>query len=262
MNKCKDLSFFDRYPQLNSLRNLVSDELILEELAAHEKEFEKDLARADESIPSVNLNQIFPMELEKGKIYLENFLGHWGNVSIEELCKICLIVRYFKPKKILEIGTYNGMTTLQMALNAPKECQIYTLDLPEQKNTINKLSKVDFYLTELFKKKYGTETGVYFKNRKDLNIIQLFGDSAIFDYSVTGGKIDIIFIDAAHDYENKKKDTENALRLLAPNGVIIWHNYRDISNPAVTKYLVDMKEKIKIFHLRNTLLAIYWNSII
>src|SRR5437762_8515397 len=48
----------------------------------------------------------------------------WGNVSVESVCKIGLIIRWLRPRRILEIGTYNGMTTLQMALNAPPECTV------------------------------------------------------------------------------------------------------------------------------------------
>ena len=38
----------------------------------------------------------------------------------------------------------------------------------------------------------------------------------------------MIFIDAAHDYDNKKRDTENAFRLLSSRGVILWHDFGQI----------------------------------
>src|SRR5450432_3577351 len=123
-------SIFERYPYINNLRSLVPDELIESEIGSKADKFDIDIERARKLIPTVNLNKIFPLELENGSIVLENFLGHWGNVSIEELCKICLIVKYLKPLNILEIGTYNGMTTLQMALNAPSNSKVFTLDLP------------------------------------------------------------------------------------------------------------------------------------
>jgi predicted O-methyltransferase YrrM len=251
---------FEKYPYINSLRSLVPDELIEAEIGSKADEFDKDIEKARKNIRTVNLNSIFPQELEKGKVVLENFLGHWGNVSIEELCKICLIVRFVQPKRMLEIGTYNGMTTLQMALNAPKDCVTYTLDLPDHIMAAIELSKVDTLVSKHFKEKFGTKTGSYFSGRSDVNIIQALGDSATFDYASLGNeKFDVIFVDAAHDYENKKIDSENAFRLLNKNGVILWHNFNDVTSPGVTKYLADIADKYKIYHLRNTMLAVYYN---
>jgi len=254
-------TIFERYPYLNNLRALVPDSLIIDELGARADEFDSDVERAKSTIATVNLNKVFPSELEKGRIVLENFLGHWGNVSIEELCKISLIVKFISPKKILEIGTYNGMTTLQMALNAPANCTTYTLDLPEDAMASIELSKLDYLVSKIFKDKFGTKTGMYFQNREDVNIVQILNDSSSFEYSEMGDdKIDIIFIDAAHDYENKKIDSENAFNWIAKNGVIIWHNYNEVTCPDVTKYLADISGKYEIFHLRNTSLALFWNK--
>jgi predicted O-methyltransferase YrrM len=253
------LSVFDRYPQLMTLKGLVPDEVVEREIGLRADELDADISRARQSISTVNLNKIFPPELEKASIKLENFLGHWGNVSIEELCKICLIVSYFKPKCILELGTYNGMTTLQMALNAPSDCIVYTLDLPDEMAQSLELSELDTYVARHFKNKFGTSTGSYFANRKDVNIKQLFGDSSTFDYSAIKTRPDIIFIDAAHDYRNKKIDSENAFNMIADNGIILWHDFTSPANPDVTKYLADISDKYKIYHLRNTMLAIFWN---
>jgi len=236
---------------------LISDELILKEIGGHAESFLLDYERAKKSIPSINLNKIFPKELEKSGIYLEKFLGHWGNISIEAVCKICLIVKFWRPKKILEIGTYNGMTTLQMALNAPSNCQIYTLDLDPEIAKNAHLSELDRLVSQHFSAKFGSEVGSYFKHRDDVNITQLLGDSTTFDYSLIGKDFDIIFIDAAHDYRSKKIDSENAFNLIRKGGVIIWDNYGDVVNPDITKYLADISDRHKIYHLRNTYLAVY-----
>jgi Methyltransferase domain len=255
-----ECNLFERYPQLNNLRALVPDSLIEEEIGSRMAEFEEWVERARDVIPTVNLNKVFPAELERGSIRLENFLGHWGNVSIEELCKICLIVKWLRPKRILEIGTYNGMTTLQMALNAPKDCKTYTLDLnPEQASNVG-LSRIDELVATRFKERFQTTTGCYFANRKDVNIVQLWGDSGAFDYSSIDTPIDLIFIDAAHDYESKKKDCDAAFNILSPTGVILWHNYSDICCPEVTKCLGELAQQKKLWHLRNTSLAVYYSG--
>ena len=250
-------TLFERYPQLNSLRALAPDALIEESVGSRADEFETCLTEARKAIPTVNLNKVFPAELERGAIRLEHFLGHWGNVSIEELCKICLIVKWLKPTRILELGTYNGMTTLQMALNAPPECVTYTLDLPPDQASVLPMRKLDELVAKHFRSRFDTRIGSYFADRNDLKIVQLWGDTATFDYSVIKGPLDLVFIDAAHDYENKRHDTQTALRLLSSRGVVLWHNYADVLSPDVTRCLLECARGRRLFHLRNTYLAVY-----
>lgn len=257
MSKATD--FFIKYPQYINLRSLVPDHLILDEIGKHAEEFEKILTKAQKKIKMVKLSDIFSNELEKKSIILENFLGHWGNISVEAVCKIALITKFLKPKKIFEFGTYNGMTTLQLALNAPKDYQVYTLDLPENASTKIPLSKLDTLVAKHFKQKFGTKTGSYFANRKDVRIIQILKDSADFDPSPFNNSVDLIFIDAAHDYKNKKNDSEKAFFMLKKRGVIIWDNYADVGNPDVTKYLYHLSVHKKIYHLKNTMLVIFIN---
>lgn len=259
MRKATD-NFFQKYPQYKTLRSLVSDALILKEIGNRTDEFEKIYIRAQKRIKTVKLSDIFPQNLEKGSIILENFLGHWGNISIEEVCKLALITKFLKPENIFEFGTYNGMTTLQLALNAPKKCKIYTLDLPQNAKPQISLSKIDTLVAKHFRDKFGTKTGSYFMNKKDVNIIQILQDSAIFNPTPFKKSIDLIFIDAAHDYKNKKKDSENAFFMLKKSGVIIWHNYADVGCPDTTKYLYHLSLHKKIYHLKNTMFAIYINN--
>src|ERR1700685_440212 len=43
---------------------------------------------------------------------------------------LATLVKELGPQTIFEIGTYNGFTTLHLAVNSPASCRIYTLDLP------------------------------------------------------------------------------------------------------------------------------------
>jgi predicted O-methyltransferase YrrM len=198
--------------------------------------------------------------LERGRIVLSDFLGHWGNVSIEELCKIALIAAYYKPKNIFEFGTYNGMTTLQLALNTPPTTHIHTLDIsPEMaQRTRFKLTELDRRVAAQFRERFHTGVGSYFKGSTAARkITQHLCDSASFDYSPFYGKMDMIFIDAAHDYENKKCDSENSLKMIAPGGIILWDNYDDVLNPEVTRYLAELALELPLHHLRGTPLVAY-----
>jgi len=256
------ISVFERYPQLKTLKGLIPDEVVEKEVGSRADDFERLRSVAEKKIPSVRLCDVFPPELEKGSIQLQNFLGHWGNVSVEEVCKIALIARFLKPKKVFEFGTYNGMTTLQIALNTPAEAKVYTLDLPPgiANRTKFRLKGLDRLVSEEFRAKFHTGLGSYFKGHPVAGkIIQLLGDSATFDYSPFYGQIDLIFIDGAHDYENKKSDSENALKMVAPKGVILWHDAYAVVNYEVTKYLIELSDRLSLFHLRGTSLVAYLN---
>ena len=145
-----------------------------------------------------------------------------GNVSFTELQYISKIVKYYKPETIFEIGTFDGRTTLNMALNAP-EAKIFTLDLPKQD-----LAKTKFRVKtgdlEFINK---NQSGVRFIGTDEgERITQIYADSAQFDYSKFENKIDLIFIDGSHTYDYVISDTIAAMKLLRNRkGVIIWHDY-------------------------------------
>jgi hypothetical protein len=66
-----------------------------------------------------------------------------GNVTLYELLCMCRMVRERKPHAIFEIGTFDGRTTLNLALNSPSETKVFTLDLPPATATRFELSVDD-----------------------------------------------------------------------------------------------------------------------
>jgi Methyltransferase domain len=56
-------------------------------------------------------------------------------------------------------------------------------------------------------------------------IKQLFGNSLEFDFSPYERSIDLVFVDAAHDYPHGFPDSRTALRLVRPGGVVLWHDF-------------------------------------
>lgn len=153
-----------------------------------------------------------------------------GNMPVSELALICGIIRKEKPLGIFEIGTMNGRTTLNMALNSPEECKIFTLDLPK-----DEASETQYPISKRFRKLVDKEvSGELFLNKSAAEfpeknkITQLLGDSGKFDFSPYYNSIDFIFIDGSHDYEYVLNDSEVALKLLRKGkGVILWHDYRN-----------------------------------
>ncbi len=57
-------------------------------------------------------------------------------------------------------------------------------------------------------------------------ITQLFCDSKHFDEKPYTGKMDLIFIDGSHAFSYVMSDSEKAFKMIAPNSIILWHDYR------------------------------------
>jgi len=56
-------------------------------------------------------------------------------------------------------------------------------------------------------------------------IDQLFGDSAHFDFTPFFGGVDVAYIDGSHSYTYVKSDSENAFRMIGPEGTVLWDDY-------------------------------------
>lgn len=178
-----------------------------------------------------------------------------------ELSTLSTLVYQLKPKTIFEIGTYNGFTTLHFAYNAPEDSKIYTLDLPPDFEVQDKAhySYDDLMVVELSKKNIANR--VYKKDPMGRKIIELFGDSEKFDFSPYYGKMDLIFIDGNHSHQYVKSDTENAFKMLSPNGVILWHDFDYIIHRDVFKFLNNLSKQHKIYSIPRTRFAVYGKKI-
>jgi predicted O-methyltransferase YrrM len=145
-----------------------------------------------------------------------------GNVSEFELDVICRLVRAHAPQTIFEIGTFNGLTTLNMAVHAASGAHVFTLDLPpaEIEKTALPLDVGDRrYIAKPVSGDRFAGTDVAAR------ITQFYGDSAKFDFGSFFGAVDFIFVDGSHAYDYVLHDARIGLRLARDSAVILWHDY-------------------------------------
>ena len=127
-------------------------------------------------------------------------------ISISQCQFLHLIIKVSKIKRVLEIGTFTGLSTLSMALALPEDGKITAVD--KDKNTSNKANE-------------------FFKKAKQDSKIRIIVKSALEALmEIRDRKYELIFIDA--DKMNYKKYYEIALKLLDKEGLIIidnvlWH---------------------------------------
>lgn len=174
--------------------------------------------------------------------------------AFDELVYLALLTRHAQPRKIFEIGTFLGRTALLFALNSPPDCRIYTLDLPEKERP-EVLPNNNPYDARLIQQ---CEIGVDYRGSPvEHKIQELAGNSLTFDFTPYSG-MDIVFIDGCHQYAAAKADTGNALRIVKPGGLVIWHdfaNYGDYHD--VTRAVLDSVPAKDLYQISDSQLAVY-----
>ncbi len=200
-------------------------------------------------IKTKGLNELFPgVDQFPAKITPRMRIEE-GEVKLEELVILSAACGQVKPKRIFEIGTFKGNTTLHLALNSPDDCEIFTLDLPPDARDssefdikIGTIDNVSFTVGERFKNKPAEK-----------KIKHLFGDSAKFDYSKFSDSMDLVFIDGNHQYDNVKADSEGAFEMIKPGGLIIWHDYtHHLEHKGVVDYIGELSETMEVFRIGDT----------
>jgi hypothetical protein len=88
-------------------------------------------------------------------------------------------------------------------------------------------------------------------------IMQLFSDSASFDFSDFRAKIDLFFVDGAHSWDYVKSDTEHALECCHAGSVILWHDYGRFGVNGVSKYLHQLARTREVYRLPGSAIAIH-----
>ena len=158
----------------------------------------------------INNHSLKLTAVQKEIISYNNSLGDIKRmqISISQCHFLHLIIKISNIKKILEIGTFTGLSGLTMSLSLPSDGELITLDKNEERNKI---------------------ASSFFKKAKQENKIKTIIGSAleiISNLKKKEQKFDLVFIDA--DKENYKNYYNQSLDLIKKNGLIIvdnvlWH---------------------------------------
>ncbi len=181
-----------------------------------------------------------------------------GNVRISELGILSsLAAQCEKGTDLFEIGTFDGRTTLNLAMNSSVECHVHTLDLPPDTPTQFEIEKGEVHMVD--KSCSGSRYEKYrakFPNTIK-KISQLFGDSGSFDFSTFTDSCSLVFVDGSHAYEYAISDTVAARAMVRAGGVIVWHDYGVWKG--VTKALeqIEAHEGLGLRNIRGTSLVIW-----
>ena len=158
----------------------------------------------------INNHSLELTTVQKEIISYNNSLGDIKRmqISISQCHFLHLIVKISNIKKILEIGTFTGLSGLTMSLSLPSDGTLITLDKNAERNKV----AYNFFKRAKQEKKIKTIIGPALES--------------ISNFIQKGQKFDLVFIDA--DKENYKSYYNKSLDLIEKNGLIIvdnvlWH---------------------------------------
>jgi predicted O-methyltransferase YrrM len=185
-----------------------------------------------------------------------------GSITLVDQIVLLCLEELVQPRKILEIGTFQGYTTALLASNSNAE-QIFSVDLPKVNTSI--LDKPDS-LRVLADAQYNDDylrdlqnaTGeIYIDSldeqvRRRISLIK--ADSTSLNFKTAVGSFQFAFIDGGHNYDVVLSDSSQVLGLIK-QGVIIWHDYTSGIHSDVTRFLAEYARDNLVFHVTGSLCA-------
>lgn len=153
---------------------------------------------------------------------------------------LAALVASAAPTTIAEFGTYLGVDTRILALNAPRS-RVVTFDA----------SSDGYYHPQL-----RPDIGVAFRNRPESHqITQVIADPRTLDATVHLTGAEFVLVHGGHSRAHVVADTENALRLLSPGGLLVWdHYYHEYSG--VVGWLNELSIRLPLRRIIGTTLVV------
>jgi predicted O-methyltransferase YrrM len=178
--------------------------------------------RAQQSVESVSSVSVDEALADLGAAPLPLSAAHgdderhpWGLRRLDQEVLVAM-VGAVGASRVFEIGTFDGGTTALLVEAVGPTGEVFTLDLPPSA----------FDATQAPPEFDGSMVGWRYAGSPGAErITQLFGDSKTFDYSPWFGSIDVVFVDAGHDYPHGAADSANALRLVRDGGLVVWDDF-------------------------------------
>jgi Methyltransferase domain len=175
----------------------------------------------------------------------------FGSTPIGDLAALAALIRKKCPKRVFEIGTFEGLTSVVFVKNSESEILVQTLDLPHDKEVPRtQRSYAAHSIGWSYKYDSGRLIDVFGVRQQ---VQTLFGDSALFDFAPFRNQIDLFFVDGAHTQDYVALDSYRAFECLAPDGWVVWH---DCLEPPVLKALKEIAKAVTVLHLNGTNLAL------
>jgi len=180
-----------------------------------------------------------------------------GGTSDAEAWILAVLAR--RATLMFEFGTCTGKTAYLWARNSAPDARVVTLTLAPEHVASYKRESTDDPSDVAFALKESTHTDfLYSSSPVTAKVEQLFGDSKTFDVSPWTGRCDLVFVDGSHAHSYVVSDSERALELVAPGGLVLWHDYAGPRHaPGVYRALNELARRLPLVRIEGTTLVAY-----
>jgi predicted O-methyltransferase YrrM len=163
-----------------------------------------------------------------------------------------------RARLMFEFGTATGRTAYIWARNSLPDANVVTLTLrPNERSAYAREAgdAASDVRTALEESRFST---FYYSNTPAASkVVQLYGDSKRVDVRRWEGQCDLVFVDGSHARSYVASDSRQALRLVRPGGLVLWHDYRGPRIPGVYEALNELARELPLIHIAGTSLVAY-----
>ena len=189
--------------------------------------------RSDLTVPQIPVQKLFPeIDFTHSPELIHPF-PRGLSTQPHELMMLAHVVNLMKPKRVIEFGTAEGRTTLNLALHVPPDGEVVTLDFPP----IPGQNDVGFF---------------YWDQPLKSKIKQIFEGVDTWNSEPYRASAEIVFCDACDQPDGLSAETAQAFKVVKPGGVIFRHDYSSAEGP--TKYWNAIAKELPVKHLEGTTL--------
>jgi SAM-dependent methyltransferase len=162
-----------------------------------------------------------------------------GYMAWEELA---FLAEAAKDKTVLEIGSWLGRSTKALAATAR---QVYAVDhWRGSKDDATEMEAKDIDVWVEFNHNLSKEINAakvlpVSRGHEEIGPTMTHFDSVTQD-TCPIAPVDMVFIDGDHSYEAAKRDIENALKMLKPDGLLCGHDFNPGAHPGVVQAVKEL----------------------
>jgi predicted O-methyltransferase YrrM len=154
-------------------------------------------------------------------------------VMPHELMILAHLIRHFRPERVVEFGTAEGRTALNIAYNLPAESEMVTVNLPPAPGE----GEVGYF---------------YWDHPVRTKIKQIFSDVGQWDSTEYSASAEIVFCDACDRQPCLRNEAAQAFAVVKPGGMILRHDYFTAEGP--TLFWNEIAQEVPVRHIEDTAL--------
>jgi len=180
-----------------------------------------------------------------------------GGTSDAEAWILAVLAK--RARTMFEFGTCTGKTAYLWARNSPPGARVITVTLaPDHLSDYQQESTDDPQDVQFALKESSHTDFLYSGSDAAAKVEQLFADSKALDVSPWAGRCDLVFVDGSHAYSYVASDSTKALELVAPGGLVLWHDYAGPRHASgVYRALNELAQRLPLVRLEGTTLVAY-----